>query len=184
MYSEHKLAVRGAQPLIDRVYAFAKEAHGDQKRKYTLEPYIAHPVAVARIVQQYDGSIDMLCAALLHDTVEDTAITFMDIETEFGWGIMNLVRQLTDVSKKSDGNRSIRKAIDCQYLAGASPDAQTIKLADLIHNTGSIVDNDKQFAEIYLMEKSNLLAVLLKGDKRLHKLAMEVTNRATTKLGL
>ena len=89
-------------------------------------------------------------AAWLHDTVEDTPVTFQDIEKEFGAGVAQLVLDLTDVSKASDGNRAVRKAIDRGHLAQAMPRAKTIKLADLIDNCRDICNNNPRFARVSL----------------------------------
>jgi (p)ppGpp synthase/HD superfamily hydrolase len=109
----------------------------------------------------------MLIAAVLHDTVEDTDTTFADIKTEFGDLVTKYVEELTDVSKPEDGNRKVRKTIDRWHLAGASSAAQTVKLADLLHNTHSIVRYGKGFAKIYMSEKLQLLNVLKHGDASL-----------------
>ena len=110
----------------------------------------------------------MICAALLHDVIEDTPRTFEDIrDAGFGRPIAILVRELSDVSKPEDGNRATRKKIDRDYLAGVSANAQTIKLADLIHNTESICKYDPGFAQVYMKEKEELLQVLTRGDESL-----------------
>jgi (p)ppGpp synthase/HD superfamily hydrolase len=155
--------------------AFATKCHEDikQVRKYTGEPYINHPAAVVELVRSVPHTQAMLCAAWLHDTVEDTNATIGDIVVMFGGEVANLVEMLTDVSKPSDGNRKIRKAIDCEHTAKASPQAKTIKLADLIDNTKTIVAFDPEFAKIYLAEKRLLLDVLVDGDKTLFDLAMK-----------
>ena len=84
--------------LIGRARIFAGLAHGSQKRKYTGEPYIVHPVEVSEIVAWHNGSKEMIAAALLHDTVEDTDVTIDDIRNEFGNAVALLVDDLTDVS--------------------------------------------------------------------------------------
>ena len=84
----------------------------------------------------------MQAAALLHDTVEDTATTSQDIMQEFGPSIARLVIDLTDISKPEDGNRATRKAMDRDKLSMASAEAQTIKYADLISNGKDIAKND------------------------------------------
>lgn len=71
-----------------------------------------------------------------------------------------MVDMLTDVSRPEDGNRAARKKLDREHLAKATPEVKTIKLADLIHNTESIVAHDPKFAEVYLEEKRALLSVL------------------------
>lgn len=170
--SEHGIIHSRSQGLIDFAYRFAKEAHVDQKRKYTFEPYINHPVAVANIVASVSNDCGMICAALLHDVLEDTDTTFKDIvDCGLGYPIASLVLELTDMSIPSDGNRAARKEIDRQHLAKASDKAQTVKLADLIDNTSSICAHDPNFAKVYMKEKEKLLEVLFRGDSRLYKRA-------------
>lgn len=149
--------------LIKKARKFATRAHKGQFRKYTGEPYIVHPIAVAETVRLHGGSDEMVAAALLHDTIEDTNVTYDDVRKEFGITVAGLVRELTDTSSPSDGNRAVRKEIDRRRLAKASADAQTIKLADLIDNTTSIVAHDPGFAKVYLKEKEALLKVMNKG---------------------
>ncbi len=150
---------------------FATEAHRGQLRKYTNEPYITHPAAVVALVQSVYHTNGMVCAAWLHDVVEDTGIPLEEIQDVFGPVIAGYVEQLTDVSKLTDGNRKVRKEIDRQHLASADPKVQTIKLADLIDNTISIKRYDPKFARVYLEEKRLLLEVLTKGDRTLYKIA-------------
>ena len=152
-----------------QVYAMAAHAAVGQKRKYTGEPYIVHPAEVASIVASVPGSTpDMVAAAWLHDVIEDTGCTFTDIHMAFGIDIATLVGWLTDVSKPEDGKRAVRKAIDREHTAQAPAEAQTIKLADLISNSRSIMQHDPGFAKTYLEEKRLLLEVLTKGDPELH----------------
>jgi (p)ppGpp synthase/HD superfamily hydrolase len=152
-----------------QVYAMAAHAAVGQKRKYTGEPYIVHPAEVASIVAQVPGATeDMVAAAWLHDVVEDTGCTYTDIHMAFGADIAALVGWLTDVSKPEDGNRAHRKAMDRAHTAEAPAEAQTIKLADLISNSRSIMAHDPEFARTYLEEKRLLLEVLTKGDPGLH----------------
>lgn len=152
-----------------QVYAMAAHAAVGQKRKYTGEPYIVHPAEVASIVARVPGATpDMVAAAWLHDVVEDTGCTFTDIHMAFGIDIATLVGWLTDVSRPEDGNRAKRKAMDREHTAAAPAEAQTIKLADLISNSRSIMQHDPEFARVYLEEKRLLLEVLTKGDPSLH----------------
>lgn len=150
--------------IITQALVFAYNAHKliDQRRKYTDEPYIVHPIAVADIVEQYGGSENQIAAALLHDVVEDTPVTLDIIEVEFGPAIADIVDGLTDVSKPEDGSRAIRKAIDRKHSASASACAQFVKCADLIHNTKSITEHDDNFARVYMAEKELLLDALTK----------------------
>lgn len=160
--------------LMDRARSFAEHFHAGQVRKYTGEPYIYHPIAVAQIVATVTHTDEMLAAALLHDVVEDTDATLDDVEREFGAEVAALVEMVTDVSRPEDGNRAARKAIDRDHIAQASPEGKTIKLADLIHNTQSIVAHDPEFARVYLAEKRALLEVLGEGDPLLFARASEL----------
>lgn len=157
--------------IVDRALKFATLAHGDQKRKYTGEPYIVHPIEVMEIVKSVPHDNAMLAAALLHDVVEDTDVTIEEIESSFGSDVASLVSDLTDVSKPEDGNRKFRKAMDREHSAASSARAQTVKLADLISNSRDIIKNDPHFAKVYLREKEQLLQVLTSGDKSLHSQA-------------
>ena len=121
--------------MLDRAIKFATKAHKGQVRKYTGEPYVTHPLAVMNLVQEVPHTTEMLIAALLHDVVEDTPVELDEIETKFGPVVGALVDGLTDVSRHEDGNRRTRKSIDRDRLAEQSGEVQTIKLADLIHNT-------------------------------------------------
>ncbi len=162
--------------MITKASQFAEAAHAaiDQRRKYTREPYIVHPAAVARLVASVSDDESMICAAWLHDVVEDTPVTIAEIEIEFGEDIATLVAELTDISMPADGNRDARKLIDLKHTQTASPRAKTVKLADLIDNTGSITRHDPGFAKTYLAEKRRLLSVLREGDQTLHAMASEI----------
>lgn len=153
---------------------FAALAHEEQVRKYTGEPYIEHPIAVMTIVSEVPHTTEMLVAAILHDTVEDTNVTLQEIEATFGSEVARLVFWLTDVSRPEDGNRATRKAIDRAHLAKAPPEAQTIKVADMIHNSESVQQNDPDFWRVYREEKRMLLDVLTRADENLVSVARSI----------
>ena len=160
---------------VERARVFATAAHAamGQTRKYTGEPYVVHPIEVSELVASVGGTDAMVAAALLHDVLEDTGVTFDILEAEFGSEVAELVLWLTDVSRPEDGNRSTRKALDRQHSAAAPAAAQTVKVADLISNTRSIVAHDPGFAKVYLEEKRLLLEVLTKADPTLLNQAKE-----------
>jgi (p)ppGpp synthase/HD superfamily hydrolase len=173
-YDKSKTKPEPHSSVIPRADAFASAAHAavKQVRKYTGEPYINHPREVAAVLREYGASYDWIAAALLHDVVEDVGEHMLPvIRAEFGDIIADLVDELSDKSRPEDGNREKRKAIDRANLAKASPAAQTIKLADLINNTSSIVKHDKEFARVYLKEKRLLLEVLTRGLPQLYQRA-------------
>ena len=146
---------------------FATHHHSGQVRKYTGDPYITHPLAVAEIVRSVSHTEEMIIAALLHDVIEDTSAKSWMINFMFGSEVCEYVFWLTDISKPEDGSRAERKRIDREQIAKAPRNVKTIKLADMIHNSMFILAHDPKFAAIYLAEKALLLEVLRQGDPTL-----------------
>ena len=143
--------------------AFATQAHDGQRRKYVNEPYIIHPMRVARRVTLTEGvNTDMVCAALLHDVLEDCPqVTSLDIEGSFGYEVLRLVRALTDPPAIKGGpNRAARKEKTRDRLHIAGDKAQTIKCADLLDNLESIVAHDKDFGKVFIGEAYALVAAM------------------------
>lgn len=172
--------------LEERARRYATQAHAaiDQRRKYTNAPYIVHPQAVVELVRTVPHTEEMLAAAWLHDTVEDTPTTLADIASRFGPQVAQLVDMLTNVSIHGSGSRFIRKSRDRRHSAGASPQAKTIKLADVIDNTRSLLEHDSQFAKTYLLEKQLLLEVLTEGDPALWRQASQIVEQGLAQLML
>lgn len=166
-------------PIVQRAMAFAAGAHYGvgQVRKYTGEAYINHPIKVAELVASTEGATpESVAAAFLHDTVEDTEVTSQDIEMLFGSTVAEYVAYLTETSKEDrpDLNRRGRKELDARRLASAPPEVQTIKYADFIDNTSSIMARDPEFAKVYLPEKVMMLEIIDGGDKGLWDQAMTI----------
>lgn len=149
--------------------AFAERAHGlaDQRRKYTGRPYIEHPRAVAEHLRELGFCDAVLAAALLHDVVEDTVVIIDEVRAEFGDRIAGWVAAMTDLPVLQGLNRRERKRRDLARLADADDEVHSIKLADLINNTSSIVAHDPDWAPLYLREKQAAIAVLTRGHPRL-----------------
>lgn len=154
--------------LAFRAMEFAREVHKDQKRKYTGNPYVDHLAEVAGIVATVTRTDFDIAVAWLHDCVEDQGITHDYLCRVFSPYIAKGVLLLSDLEV---GNRAERKAASRARLAAAPSWAQTIKCADLISNTSSIVQHDPKFAVVYLEEKRLLLDVLTKADPRLLTIA-------------
>ena len=148
------------QALTAYAYATAAHAAVGQRRKYTDEPYIVHPVHVALLVVKFGGTDDMISAAYLHDVVEDTGVSIEDIQDMFGPDVALIVDGLTDVSVPEDGNRAVRKAMDRVHSAEATYEAQFVKCADIIDNAGDIGANDPSFNVLYRKEMAMLLDVM------------------------
>lgn len=123
--------------IIRRAYSFAKEAHKGIRRR-SGEPYILHPIAVAKIVSQEIGlGSTSICAALLHDVVEDTEYTTEDIELNFGKKIAMIVDGLTKISGGIFGDKASLQAENFRkLLLTMAEDIRVvlIKMADRLHN--------------------------------------------------
>ena len=123
--------------VIERAYRFAKEAHKGARRR-SGEPYIMHPLAVARIVIKELGlGSTSICAALLHDVVEDTEYTHEDIAANFGDKVASIVEGLTKISGGIFGDKASLQAENFRkLLLSMSSDIRVIliKMADRLHN--------------------------------------------------
>lgn len=144
---------------------FAIDSHNrvGQVRKYTGEPYWNHCQAVANIIStgmQYTPSNEMLAAAWLHDTVEDTGVTNNEIRERFGDVVADYVFFLTDPVMPGV-NRAGRKAATVARLNQASVHVKNIKLADMIDNGRSILVHDTHFAGTFIREKEVLVRTSL-----------------------
>lgn len=168
------VAATAEQTQLQTAYSMAAAAHAEQKRKYTGEDYIVHPVSVAsQVIAFLENTVPMeastvekiAIAAILHDTVEDTDTTFSDIERCFGADVMNIVFWLTDDIPHRQGNRHIRAQLAAEKLGNAPWEAKLIKAFDIIDNCNSIVDHDAKFAATYLPEKLHALRKMEAGTE-------------------
>ena len=122
--------------LIAKAYNYAVIAHGEQKRK-SGEPYIIHPVEVALILTEIEMDSASICAALLHDVIEDTSFDYKNLEQEFGEEIAMLVEGVTKLSRINFKTREEAQAENLRkmFLAMANDiRVVLIKLADRLHN--------------------------------------------------
>ena len=121
---------------IGKALDFATAAHEGQFRK-SGEPYITHPIHVAKILASYESDSDAIIAALLHDTVEDTPVTIDEIKKEFGENVMQLVDGVTKLNKLSFNSREEQQIENIRkMLLAMAKDIRVIliKLADRLHN--------------------------------------------------
>jgi (p)ppGpp synthase/HD superfamily hydrolase len=152
---------------LQHALEYATFAHHGQVRKFTGEPYIGHPVAVAALTKKalefygYDKDIVILAmkCALLHDVVEDTKVSIEDIQSSFGDKVAQGVWFLTDPDKFV-GNRATRKALTRARLACAPKYIKLVKIADIEHNSLSIKKYDPDFFKVFLKETTELMKVL------------------------
>lgn len=122
--------------LIEKAYKLAEEKHHGQFRK-SGEAYIIHPLNVAYILTDIKADYETICAAILHDTIEDTDITLNDLEREFGHTVRILVDGVTKINKLDLGaNKDAEIATQRKILVGMTEDVRVIilKLADRLHN--------------------------------------------------
>lgn len=154
--------------IIGRAATYAMAAHDGQKRKYTGEPYFVHCAEVAALVADVGSCSTTIAVAYLHDVLEDCKdkVTLWALQRDFGGLIACSVLDLSDLD--SVGNRAERKRKSCYRLGQAAPAVKTVKLADLISNTRSIVRGDPKFAKVYLQEKRELLPYLKEGNGLLY----------------
>ncbi len=123
---------------VFQALAFAAHKHRDQRRKDAgASPYINHPIALADILVNEGGVTDhvVLCAAILHDTIEDTETTYEELVVAFGREIADVVAEVTD-DKSLD--KAERKLLQIEHAAHASPRAKLVKLADKTCNLRDI----------------------------------------------
>ena len=125
-------------PIILRALAFAAEKHRDQRRKNAeASPYINHPIALANMLAN-EGHVDdsvVICAALLHDTIEDTETTPEELRAAFGDEIAGIVREVTDDKLLP---KQERKRLQIEHASSLSDKAKLVKLADKICNLRDI----------------------------------------------
>lgn len=110
-----------------------------------------------------------MAAAWLHDTVEDTGVSLAQIQQRFGAEVAELVAMLTLPALPAQTSRVVKQQAALRHLADACDEAKTIKLADIIDNTCSLIGYDADFASVYLIEKKLQLKVLSGGDSRLRR---------------
>lgn len=129
---------------INDVLKYATEAHRGQTRK-TGQPYIVHPIAVSKIVEFFGGDEESICAALLHDVVEDTPISLEEIERRFGKNIAFLVDGVTKLEDKEETLKKIER------YAEKDKRVILIKLADRLHNVETAPGREyfRDFNKIY-----------------------------------
>jgi len=124
--------------LMFKALAFAAHKHRDQRRKdVDATPYINHPISVAQLLIDKGGitDTDTICAALLHDTIEDTETTAEELMEEFGTAISDIVQEVTDDKTQE---KHLRKQAQIDHAPHLSTSARAVKLADKTSNLGDV----------------------------------------------
>ena len=125
--------------LLFKALAFSAEKHTKQRRKdIDKTPYINHPISLANILaQRWVIDENVLCAAILHDTIEDTETTVDELQEHFGEKITSIVLEVTDDKSLE---KSVRKQKQVEHAASISHEAKLVKLADKIANITDIIN--------------------------------------------
>lgn len=148
-------------PQIIKAINFAFASHNGQMRKYTNLPYIMHPVRVSMRVSRIERATDeMICAAVLHDVLEDTPVEYDEILSEFGEKVASLVSQLTNTTKGLQFPRSVRRRMDHDRIEKCSGEAKLIKLCDRLDNISEISGAKPDFQKLYAKETISLLKAI------------------------
>ena len=127
--------------LLDRAIVFAVRAHAGTQRRGKGFPYIVHPLEAVSIVATMSADQELLAAAALHDTVEDTDVTLQQIRDEFGDRVAELVASDTDTAHEGEGDARgwhVRKQQAIDRIASASHDAKIVALGDKLSNMRAI----------------------------------------------
>jgi guanosine-3',5'-bis(diphosphate) 3'-pyrophosphohydrolase len=126
--------------LLFKALSFSAEKHTKQRRKdIDKTPYINHPISLANILaQRWVIDENVLCAAILHDTIEDTETTVDELQEHFGEKITSIVLEVTDDKSLE---KSIRKQKQVEHAASISHEAKLVKLADKIANITDIINS-------------------------------------------
>lgn len=135
------MQAENAVGLLVKSVAFAAEKHRNQRRKDAdASPYINHPITLANVLANEGGisDISILCAAVLHDTIEDTNTTATELEGIFGKKITSIVLEVTD-DKRLD--KDVRKQKQIEHAPHISREAKLVKLADKISNLRDILSS-------------------------------------------
>ena len=180
------MANRPITPKERKAWNFAKEAHKGQIRKFINKPYFgAHVVKVNGIVKQYTTDEDLLCAALLHDVIEDCfedpEVGYHIIEEEFGKRVADIVMELTSSKEDIDDNYDSKADYLIVKMIHMSDDALIIKLSDRLQNISDAFTASERFRTKYFQETVQIMDEL-EGHRRYNRVQDLLVNQIKMKL--
>ena len=152
---------------INKTKKFGAEKHKGQKRKFGGKPYFTHPTRVADMIEEYTNDEDMIIAAYLHDTIEDTATTYDEILKEFVERVANLVKELT--TDKNAAAKLGKAVYLTEKINKMSNEALTIKLCDRLDNLSGWVNEPEDFVMKYKTQTEYILNNLKRSLSSIHK---------------
>ena len=136
------LSFSGKNENVFRAIEFAADAHKGQTRKATGKPFLIHPLGVAKILSDAGCSDKLIIAGLLHDTVEDTPVTFKDIKENFGSEVASLVEGASEPDKGDTWEN--RKKHTIGAIKDASEDVLLVEIADKFYNVRSLGEDEER----------------------------------------
>ena len=170
--------------ILVRAVAFAADKHRMQRRKdVEASPYINHPIALANVLANEGGVDDatVLCAAVLHDTIEDTKTTADELEGLFGSKVALAVVEVTDDKSLE---KQVRKQRQIEHAAHASSEAKLVKLADKICNLRDILASPpKDWSQGRKLEYFDWAAEVVAGVRGIHPGLEEIFDRLLARRG-
>ncbi len=176
--------------LVYAALIFAARAHANQKRKSTDVPYIVHPVGVMLVLLECgEADPELLAAALLHDTVEDTGVTLAQLRERFGARVAEIVEGCSEPDKSDTWEN--RKQHTVGYLKTAPRAVQLVSAADKLHNLRSLASDHAEVGDaLWLRFKRGqteiawyyraVTASLAEGDLREHPLIRKLDEAVTS----
>ena len=161
------------RPITDKerkAWKFAREAHKGQVRKFINKPYFgAHVVKVNGIVKQYTTDEDILCAALLHDTIEDCfedpKVGYQILNSEFGKRVADIVMELTSSKEDIESKYDSKGDYLISKMSSMSDDALIVKLADRLQNISDAFTASERFRNNYFQETIKIMCKLEKNRR-------------------
>ena len=157
--------------IVEKARQYAEDKHKGQFRKDRITPYFEHSEAVARMVEYYGGTPEMIAAAYLHDILEDTKTGIMELDKEFGFIITCLVMHLTDYTTEMGIKpRKNRREVYFLKLSFSSDKVKLIKLCDRIHNLITMDGFSSSFKKLYIKESEELYNHIKDRHKELAKI--------------
>lgn len=164
-YHVYPIVTPKLNKLVNSALEFAKSAHNGQTR-IDGTPYINHPINVAEFVSHFKTSKEMdtlLCSAYLHDTIEDTSVTYYDIFNKFGPSVANIVLELTtDEDMKNELGKTKYLEIKMKNMTSW---ALVLKLCDRLSNVSDLEKCDESFRNKYIKETVEIIDYLVKNRK-------------------
>ncbi|MGM0900760.1 HD domain-containing protein [Mesobacillus maritimus] len=143
--------------VIEKAVQVATLAHDGQYRKNSKIPYISHPVAVGMILMKAGYPDELVAAGILHDTVEDTTLTLIEIKQWFGGNIAGIVEGCSEPDKSLSWEE--RKEHSIQFLKNAPEDIRIVSCADKLHNIRSILDR-------FVLEGEEVWSIFKRGREK------------------